>query len=547
MGTSGYRVTRYRNMYFIKYNHIDSYPEDLGVEMLDSMRHPNWFESTRQQLGKILDKSDGRSVEDGGYSLAKHPPQNDLFIEWIYEVDLDRNIFHINGIPFFSLDCIPDSTAFLEYVTKNHYGHITCSPTCPPEQRYKRSAPPLVDDSDIATYQSLVCTGTRMALSELLAISDTLSPDEHIRVSLLETMIGQCMVREDVVSKIHNLDLIPSPCQLTNDIWCTASSMANFTFVPQIFDSEVTVSHPALNVEEKFAWVRKDTVLYISTHLDDERCLRDALSRLINAILEEKDSPGDYFGVAFSIFHCAIIKVVINEHTTTFSHTAALEFLPSWYADSPSTPGITALARLGYRIDQKLFVRATEIFRRIGTGDNKGRTDIEKSLAQGADDASPSSGCPMLPPELWWEVALSLPLPDLLTFGLVSKSCRQVASMVLRYPHICGYRLVTVAKEKPERMMHGYRFLRASCFSAEQNGIPATLLVGMGSGRWAPGSILGMHIPFGHAHNALFVRVSAEVEPQATAKERIQTSLGMRRKNENFDIPYDLFSRSCVV
>lgn len=528
-------------MYFNKYNHLDSCPKGLGVEMLDSMRYPNWIESRRKQLGEILDKLDDGYVEDDpATTLTKHPPRNDLFIEWIYEIDLDRNIFHINGIPFFSLDCIPDSTAFLEYVTKDHYGHITCSPKCPPEQRYKRSAPPLVDDSDITTYQSLVCTGTQMALSELLAISDALSPDEHIRVSLLETMIGQCMVREDVVNIIHNLELIPSPCKFTNDSWFTASSMANFTFVPQIFDSEVTVSHPALNVEEKFTWVREDTVLYISTHLDDERCLRDALSRLINTILEEKDSPGDYFGVAFSIFHCAIIKVVKTEHTTTFSHTVALEFLPSWYADSPSTPGITALARLGYRIDRKLFVRATEIFRRMGTGDNKGCAEDEKSLAQGADDASPSIGCQMLPPELWWEVSLNLGLPDLLTFGLVSKSCRQVASMVLRYPHICGYRLVTAAKEKPERMMNHYRFLRASCFSAERNGVPATLLVGMGRDGWGANSILGMQIPFGHAHDALFVRVSAEVGPRATVKERVQ----IRRKTEDM---YDSLSRLSIA
>ncbi|OJA08442.1 hypothetical protein AZE42_06547 [Rhizopogon vesiculosus] len=519
-------------MYLIKYNHHDSYPEVLGVETLDSIRYPNAITSKRQQLGEILDKLDDQyesdEDDDFGVKLSKHRPANDLFIEWIYEIDLDRSIFHINGIPFFDLECLPDTAAFLEYVSGDHYGHTTCPPTCPPEQKYKRPVPPVVDDYEVATYQSLVCTGTEVALSDLLAISDVLSPDEHVRVSLLETIIGQCMARPDVAGIIQDLWLVPGPRQLTNDFWLTAFSMANITFLPQMFDSGV-ILHPAPTREE-FTWVRKDIVLYVSTHLDNERCLNASLSRLINVILEQKDNAGDYFGVAFSIFHCAIVKVVKDAHSVTFSHTAALDFLPSFYADYPSTPGIAALARLGYRIDPELFVRATEIFRRPGAGGNKGHTDDGTPLAQGADNVSPTIGCPMLPPELWQEVALNLHLPDLLTFGLVSKSCRELASIVLRYPHICGYRLVTVAKEKPERMMHGYLYLRVSCFSTKRAGIPATVLVGMGSDRRGPGSRIGIDIPFCYPHTTIHVRVSAEVQPQATAKEKTLTSLEMEIK-----------------
>jgi len=157
-----------------------------------------------------------------------------------------------------------------------------------------------------------------------------------------------------VASMMQDLGLVLSPGQLTNNFWLTASPIANITFLPQMFDSDV-IFHPVLTQEE-FTWVRKDTVLYISTYLDDKRCLQAALSRLIDEILEETDSPGDYFEAAFSILHCAIIKVVKDVYTTTFSHTAALEFLPSFYADSPSMPGITALSHLGYRIDPEVFV-----------------------------------------------------------------------------------------------------------------------------------------------------------------------------------------------
>jgi hypothetical protein len=356
-----------------------------------------------------------------------------------------------------------------------------------------------------------------VALSDLLAISDVLSPDENVRVSLLEALVGQYLVRRDVAGIIHDLGLISGPEQITDDFWLVASSMANLAFVPQMFDSK-DIFHEDLNLQEELTWVRGDTVLFISTHLHDERCLQVAFSRLIDEILERTET-GDYFGVAFSIFRCAIIKVVVNEHTTTFSHTAAFEFVPTFHADSPSTPGITALARLGYRIDPELFERATYIYQRYGTVKSKERTEDEKLLAQGTNDA-PSNVHAVLPPELWREVALHLRLPDLLNFGRVSQLFRKVASMILRYPHICGFRLVAVT-EKPERMMEDYLFLRASSFSAERAGIPATVFVGMESNHgWDPWEdredwIISMHIPYGSSSHS--VLVSAEIKPDSSA------------------------------
>jgi len=64
-------------------------------------------------------------------------------------------------------------------------------------------------------------------------------------------------------------------------------------------------------------------------------------SRLISAILWQKDDDGDYFGVAFSISNCAIVKVAKGAHAMTFSHSDALQFVPSFFTDSPSAPGMT--------------------------------------------------------------------------------------------------------------------------------------------------------------------------------------------------------------
>ncbi|OAX34613.1 hypothetical protein K503DRAFT_430660 [Rhizopogon vinicolor AM-OR11-026] len=546
----GYAVYRYRNLYFVYYNRRHSFPEGLGINLLRSMRE-HAITKQRQELEEIIKTSDtskalerqseSGSLEPDHFTLSERRPHRDPFIEWVYEIDLDHNIFHINGIPFFSLEYLPDDESFLANISEDHYVNLACAPGCPPEHQYKKPASPLVADSELATYQSLLCEGTHVAISNLLASKDVLPPSEHVRVSLLETMIGQCMIRPDVVLIIYQIGLVSNHNQLTDQEWLTACSMANFAFIPQMFDDlPELIYHPKLTRKE-FTWVREDTVVYIVTHLDDERCLRASISRLIDAILDQDGGSGDYFGVAFSILHCAVVKVVKDAHTAMFSHTGALQFLPSFFADSPSTLGITALARLGYRIDPALFVRAAEICRwqggleRFGERRDLARfmgalqvsslpestideSDQEESLIQLAEDAPPytSSHHTVLPPELWREIALDLHLLDLLAFGSVSKLCRAVASIVLRFPHVGGYRLVAVPKDRPGCLLGEYRFLHAGSFYAVRDSVSTIVFVGLGNRRM-------MSIPFGYRLSPcpLSVRFSAKVQRDATEKQLV--------------------------
>jgi hypothetical protein len=91
-----------------------------------------------------------------------------------------------------------------------------------------------------------------------------------------------------------------------------------------------------------------------------------------------------------------------------------------------------------------------------------GATGHEKSLTQGTDhDNAPNISCAMLPLEIWQEIAAHLYLHYLLAFGLVSKLCCGATSLVLRYPHVCGHRLVAVLQWKPKLLLDEYRFLRA--------------------------------------------------------------------------------------
>ncbi|OAX35934.1 hypothetical protein K503DRAFT_867925 [Rhizopogon vinicolor AM-OR11-026] len=486
MGNYAYEAYRHRDMYLAIL--IKGY--DLATPILQSMRQPGAIRTAQEKVLK-MHESNHRQDEWEGIVYYKRP----LFSYCTYEVDLDRKIFYIDGIPFFTLECLPSDEVFLKCLSEDHYRNVACAVGCPPEHMYKRPALPVVDDSEFATYHSLVSTGTDVALSDLLGISDVLSPCEHIRASLLQTMIGQCMVKKDevgggeirktVVPTMHQFGLVSNHNQLTDQEWSLLPTSRLFR--------------------------RYSMVIHLATHLDDERCLLTSISRLIDEILEQKDNPGEYFGIAFSIFHCAIVKVVKDTDATTFSHMGVLQFLPSFFADSPSTPGITALARLGYRIDSALFARAMQVFC-VTNPKTKGRhTEAKEPLTEDAKDALPKTSSSVLPPELWREIAFHLRLHDLFAFGLASKLCRGIASILLRYPHIYGYRLVGFPKEQPKRLQDDYRFLRATSFLAVQGSIPAIVMVGLG------GDIIDITSTFGGS--SLDVRFS--VHDVATPEENL--------------------------
>ncbi|KAI0069384.1 hypothetical protein K474DRAFT_1680984, partial [Panus rudis PR-1116 ss-1] len=72
--------------------------------------------------------------------------------------------------------------------------------------------------------------------------------------------------------------------------------------------------------------------------------LRDSVARVVQKVLA-RDGPNVVYGVAFDLLRVVIVRV--DRQTQKFTHTEALQFTPSRYAESTSTPGIEALARLG--------------------------------------------------------------------------------------------------------------------------------------------------------------------------------------------------------
>lgn len=103
MGTRGLWSYRYRRRYWTTYNHLDSYLEGLGSELVaripvDPDRFRRWLEALKAELDKR-------------YALAEEfdtePPQQNLFIEYTYVIDLDRNAFTVNNVRHARLDALP--------------------------------------------------------------------------------------------------------------------------------------------------------------------------------------------------------------------------------------------------------------------------------------------------------------------------------------------------------------------------------------------------------------------------------------------------------
>lgn len=127
MGTRGHYVFRYKNKWYVFYNHWDSYPSGLGQDIVNELKGIDW-EEVKRLLEKITteDINDGYNFK-GLMETLKNPKdyilefieekyvglRND--IEYVYTIDIDENMFHVEyytekaqNIQRFRLNAIPD-------------------------------------------------------------------------------------------------------------------------------------------------------------------------------------------------------------------------------------------------------------------------------------------------------------------------------------------------------------------------------------------------------------------------------------------------------
>ncbi|KAJ7113144.1 hypothetical protein C8R44DRAFT_741473 [Mycena epipterygia] len=211
---------------------------------------------------------------------------------------------------------MPDSPElFVESVGFNSYGHRACTPSTPKQHIYNwMSARPVVKDDAIERY-AVDQQHPKLIVEDLLVI------------------IGQMIQTWTVGYLLPRLEALPDRSHIYDELLCIGVDMVTAAFCVDL----------ALAVAD-FIHIKNVICRRITTHLDDERDRKENTLELADEIVRSR-SPDVHYGILFSFFHCVIVKVYPDGN---FDSTLALQFVPSFYTASPSTPGITAIARLAY-------------------------------------------------------------------------------------------------------------------------------------------------------------------------------------------------------
>jgi len=444
MGTRGYKVYRYNRRYFVYYNHCDSYPDCLGVGILHKIPRNASKEKFEQWVRAIKENLDAQYEDMKDPYLTDYvtdfQPLNTVFIEWVYEIDFDNLIFHVNTQPMFRLDNMPPDDIFLKSISYDHFGHTALREDTPVQFRYDwRAPPPPPSPESLAAYSSYQNRSSTSSIHDLLSVPPALSSIERARTVFAELLVTRCMAEYGTARYLRILENVPHHDyirQHQKKIPPLASSLVNFAVGPPI-PSLPPIDH---NPSQDFVWIHEDVCLCVTTHLDDEDNLRASIGDLVRHISTAQDGKvSTVYGIACSLFHCAVVRVDKDLEGTSFAHTPALQFLPSLYARKISTPGIEALSRLGCQVSGVEFLTAisnTYDLPRITHGDS------EPSVA--------SSILAKVPVEVWTRIGDFITFPaDLVNLASISTQALSAAADLARCPWALEFRLVDVIGSVP--------------------------------------------------------------------------------------------------
>ncbi|KAK7057778.1 polymerase II transcription elongation factor [Favolaschia claudopus] len=446
MGTRGYRVYRYKGYYHVHYNHYDSYPAGLGVQVAagvprDADEYRAWLDRLRQSLDKdveVFEEDNKANYDDAGYFITKVQPTNDIMIEWVYEIDLDHEVFLVDCSPLFSLKNMPPSSeSFVDWIDFDSYGHRSYHNITPREYRYNWTvAPPTVDDAVIDHYTTRYPDGEFHSSVSGLFDTTATSPSScfAVRTALYEVLIARMMQTSEVGRGVRVLETIADRADIPQTLFAIGVGMIQVTIGHMLFSK--TPKPIGLSGDPStFSWLSPDICLRITTHLDDERHMKKSVFELVEELTVNRKHNIVVFGILFSFFHCVIVRVDVNNG---FKTTAPLQFLPSFHAVSPSTPGITVVAALAYHC-------------------------LENSpLTNAPPCIQPNHFLHDVPLDILELIAKLLAPADLQNLCAAVPVSKAAAQSTLRYPHIEERLLLSVVENvKPQQAKKAKKKLRS--------------------------------------------------------------------------------------
>nr|GAT58384.1 predicted protein [Mycena chlorophos] len=218
MGTHGYSVYRYKGIYFIQYHHWDAYPRGLGVQVKnvipdDQSEYQLWLEDEKAERERDLrDNPISWDDKDSDHWRSSEAPSFKDDVSWIYEIDLDHEVFLVDNFPLFSLKNMPQTEdLFCRCIGFNHYGHRSYKTFTPMKCRYNWTAlPPAGPQQTIAAYDALNLPV--VDIDALLGVAcNAVRPGwESARIALYEVLVGRKMQSGAFGQAIHTLETATS-------------------------------------------------------------------------------------------------------------------------------------------------------------------------------------------------------------------------------------------------------------------------------------------------------------------------------------------------
>ncbi|KAJ7750061.1 hypothetical protein DFH07DRAFT_775202 [Mycena maculata] len=300
---------------------------------------------------------------------------------------------------------MPDSEKlFVKCIKLDLYGFRICAPSTPEEHRCNwKLRPPPVDDN--------------LYIAELLGkTAQAIGTCEAMHIGLYKVLINLARGNPEVPYGLQILEAVPHRTHISADMLSIGIGMIELALGHMLFGKEVIKSSTTVYDPAGFPWLAPDIFLQFTTHLDNECNVKENILELVEEISLKRRPGRIAYGILFSFFHCVIVPV---DEDTKFKSTVSMHFLPSYHTISPSTPGITAVACLGYHC--------------LTTG----TTDTANTLP-------PAHFLNQVPLDMVAHIVTDLGPSDLASLTSAVPLFSPAMSMLLRYPFIDEYCLVEV-------------------------------------------------------------------------------------------------------
>ncbi|KAF8959625.1 hypothetical protein BDZ97DRAFT_1666909, partial [Flammula alnicola] len=246
-------------------------------------------------------------------------PRNDIFIQWMYEIDTDNEIFHVNGHPLFNLQDLPLDDMFQRCIGYDSYGHRAHIETTPVRYRYtsrKISYPP-VSEELIQVYQSKHASGDIVtSLHQFDEIVENPAQCEMVRLHFYQALVGSILKLEDARSIVRNfeLDADPEPLREMQKLTmylvqvAVEKRMTGFEVGARYLSPWLSESVPIK--DSSWRWLREDLCVLWARHLDDEANMQAAVADLFTRVTQAPPKAKNIvYGIVISLFHVVIVRV----------------------------------------------------------------------------------------------------------------------------------------------------------------------------------------------------------------------------------------------